>query len=121
MAGKRQRKAKRSNHDRSRYADWQSRELVRSLRTALGLSQERLAQLLNVSVRTVARWESGLVEPDRELKKRLVLLERIVEQRMGVNEDPEAVISWLTSPQLFECNPLDLLSSSRGAQLLSVK
>lgn len=34
-------------------------EDLRSLRTELGLSQERLAELLDVGRRTVIRWEQG--------------------------------------------------------------
>jgi len=36
---------------------------IRELRTGLGLSQERFAQLLSVSLQTVRRWESGLTRP----------------------------------------------------------
>lgn len=37
--------------------------LVRQLRTARALSQEAFARLIGVSVRTMARWESGLSQP----------------------------------------------------------
>jgi transcriptional regulator with XRE-family HTH domain len=35
------------------------RDAVKMLRAALGLSQERLARRLNVTLRTVARWETA--------------------------------------------------------------
>ena len=38
--------------------------LVR-LRAKLGLSQEKLADLLNVSFATINRWENGVSEPSR--------------------------------------------------------
>jgi len=36
---------------------------IKQLRLELGLSQERFAQLLTVSLQTVRRWESGLTKP----------------------------------------------------------
>ncbi len=36
---------------------------IRGLRLGLGLSQERFAQLLGVSLQTVRRWEEGLTKP----------------------------------------------------------
>lgn len=39
------------------------REEIRILRRGLGLSQERFAQLLSVSLQTVRRWEEGLSRP----------------------------------------------------------
>jgi DNA-binding transcriptional regulator YiaG len=36
---------------------------IRELREARALSQEALARLVGVSVRTVARWESGISQP----------------------------------------------------------
>jgi type I restriction enzyme M protein len=38
--------------------------LLKELRTRLGLSQEKLASLLRVSVPTVNRWETGKTKPD---------------------------------------------------------
>lgn len=39
-------------------------ELVREARTALGLSQEKLARALKISYPTVNRWENGRTRPD---------------------------------------------------------
>lgn len=36
---------------------------IRQEREKLGLSQERLAQILQVSVFTLSRWERGVIEP----------------------------------------------------------
>ena len=36
---------------------------VKELRVKLGLTQNELAQKLNTSVTTIARWESGKVKP----------------------------------------------------------
>lgn len=51
---------------------------IKGLRIELGLSQEKFAQLLGVSLQTVRRWEEGLTKPLpilslklEELRKRL--------------------------------------------------
>ena len=40
---------------------------LRELRKAKGLTQEQLAEYLNVSGRTVSRWETGITMPDLDL------------------------------------------------------
>lgn len=49
---------------------------VRELRAGLGLSQERFAQQLGVSLQTVRRWESGLSKPLPILSLKLEELQR---------------------------------------------
>src|SRR5205814_7514607 len=51
-------------------------ERVRRLRQKLGLTQERLAQLLGVSWTTVNRWEAGASAPIGMAAKLLNLLEQ---------------------------------------------
>ena len=51
-------------------------ERVRRLRQKLGLTQERLAQLLGVSWTTVNRWEAGASSPTGMAARLLMLLER---------------------------------------------
>ncbi len=46
-------------------------EEIRGLRRELGLSRERFAQLLGVSLQTVRRWEEGLNKPLPILNRRL--------------------------------------------------
>jgi transcriptional regulator with XRE-family HTH domain len=94
--------------------------LAKTLRIELGLSQQQLAELLRVSVRTVSRWECGAVVPDRDLTRRMSRLRRLVDRRLAVNGDPESVIAWLTTPQIVQCIPVDLLSSERAVQSLQV-
>jgi len=48
--------------DQTRFPD-----LIRDLRTRLGLSQEKLAAQLRVSFPTINRWEKGKTEPDAAL------------------------------------------------------
>jgi transcriptional regulator with XRE-family HTH domain len=94
--------------------------LTKALRTELDLSQQQLAELLRVSVRTVSRWECGTVEPDPDLRKRIVRLRRLVDSRLKVDRDPESVLLWLTTPQPVQCVPVDLLSSERAVIGLQV-
>jgi len=56
---------------------------IRKLRLQFGLSQERFARLLGVSLQTVRRWESGLTRPLPILSLKLEELQRQVskEQR----------------------------------------
>ena len=49
---------------------------IRGLRLGLGLSQERFAQLLGVSLQTVRRWEEGLTKPLPILSLKLEELQR---------------------------------------------
>lgn len=49
---------------------------IRKLRGGLGLSQERFARLLGVSLQTVRRWESGLTKPLPILSLKLEELQR---------------------------------------------
>jgi putative transcriptional regulator len=43
----------------------ESARIIRSWRTRLGLTQEGLAQALNVTFSTVSRWENGHVLPSK--------------------------------------------------------
>ena len=59
---------------------------IRELRAQLGLSQERFARLLDVSLQTVRRWEAGLSRPLPIISVRLEELRREVRsaaQRTG--------------------------------------
>ena len=93
---------------------------IASLRQKLELSQERMARLAGVSMRTVARWENGDVEPEPLLKKRLAGLTAVVRalERLG---DPADIVGWLQTPdpRFHNQPPLDLLGSSHAtAELL---
>lgn len=49
---------------------------VAALRKAWGWSQQRLARILDVSVRTIGNWERGVVKPHPVNVKQLRNLER---------------------------------------------
>jgi transcriptional regulator with XRE-family HTH domain len=56
----------------------QQGEKIQKLRKALGLSQERLAQLIGVSFQTVNRWEGNLSVPTGPAALVIQSLEKIV-------------------------------------------
>jgi transcriptional regulator with XRE-family HTH domain len=93
--------------------------IVKGLRRDLDISQQQLAALLQVSIRTVSRWECGAVEPDGDLRRRIVRLREIIDKRLRIDRDPESVIAWLTTPQLITCIPIDLLYSARAVAELT--
>src|ERR1043166_6036124 len=62
--------------------------LIRDLRNRLHLSQEQLAQRLNVSFATVNRWENGRAEPQGSAKIALdSLLEEMGQAELGLRHD----------------------------------
>ena len=93
--------------------------IVESVREALGLSQEGLARVLGVSVRTVVRWEREGDEPPPLERERLELIREIVEIAKDVTP-LEALPEWFSTPKrsLSGERPLDLLSSFKGIQQL---
>lgn len=50
---------------------------IRALRTQLGLTQARLAELMGVSFVTVSRWESGQSNPSRLAQEKIARAERL--------------------------------------------
>lgn len=66
-------------------------ELIRSLRVESGLTQKQLAEAMNISDKTVSKWERGLGCPDISLLPNLSLLlkvdiEKILEGDLNPNE-----------------------------------
>src|SRR3989304_2641512 len=49
---------------------------IKEIRMRLGISQERFAQLLSVSLQTVRRWESGLTRPLPIIRLKLEEMQR---------------------------------------------
>jgi putative toxin-antitoxin system antitoxin component (TIGR02293 family) len=91
--------------------------LIRRIRNALGLSQEVLAGVLGVSVRTVVRWErEGDVPPPIE-RERLEWVAELVDVARTIM-DEEDVGRWFKTPKaaLGGRRPVELLGSLRGLQ-----
>src|SRR6266849_2713912 len=72
-------------------------DLIRELRTRLGLSQEKLAAQLRVSFPTVNRWEKGKNQPDAAVRHSIGQLiqslgpdfKDLYDRLMGENGAPE--------------------------------
>jgi len=90
-----------------------------TVRTLLKLSQERFARLLDVSNRTVARWEKGGGHQDPYMQKRLFRLEQVV-RKIARNGEPREIVNWLEKPDvdLKGHSPLDLLGSAYATEEL---
>ena len=70
---------------------------MRRLRQVFGLSQEQLARLVGVSVRTVARWEGGQSRPSPLAERQLRGLETL-EQELARLMRPDSVGDWMDRP-----------------------
>lgn len=69
------------------YADVGSR--IREARKRLGLNQEQLAELARLNRVTIAKYESGKVEPGAQALSRIAdALEITVDQLLGRDEEP---------------------------------
>lgn len=66
------------------------KENIKAIRKAKGLSQEELAEKLNVVRQTVSKWEQGLSVPDADL---LIAISEILETPVGtlLGETAEAI------------------------------
>jgi len=90
---------------------------IETIRRTLCLSQEAIARLLGISVRTIVRWEKeGDLPPPLE-RERIDLLREVVEIAKDIMNEKEVEI-WFAKPKesLLGQRPLDLLSSFRGIQ-----
>ncbi len=90
---------------------------IESIRSVLQLSQEAFARVLQVSVRTIVRWEKEGDAPPALEKERLELIHELTlisEEIMEKNDIP----LWFSRPKVAFSGkkPLDLLSTFRGIQ-----
>jgi transcriptional regulator with XRE-family HTH domain len=89
---------------------------IQILRETLGLSRENLARLLEVSLHTISRWESGVGEPSalavRELRRWLKVLDRLDQVFK-----PKGIARWFHAPNKILNNktPFELACSDDGA------
>jgi transcriptional regulator with XRE-family HTH domain len=99
----------------SRYPERDAITRLKFLREKLELSQEGMAHLLGVSVRTISRWETSHTAPRYEILKRLTILEG-VSRYVGSSLPASKLVQWLTTAQveLNYCTPIVLLESDFG-------
>ena len=92
---------------------------VRALRQGLGLTQEELARLLHVSVRTISRWERGQSFPHPLALEKIHRWQRILERARQVL-NPQAVPRWFHTPlpALGGRTPFEVAGSPDGEELL---
>jgi transcriptional regulator with XRE-family HTH domain len=90
-----------------------------ALRRFLKITQEEFARLIGVSIRSVARWESGDVQPILDLRKQLDFLLAIC-RRLDEFIERKHIPSWLTTPNSEFLNkpPMDLVRSEYGRQVI---
>ncbi|MBR4703333.1 MAG: helix-turn-helix transcriptional regulator [Oscillospiraceae bacterium] len=76
-------------------------EAIRNARTAKGMTQEALAEMIGVVPQTVSKWERNESQPDTELLSPLadalgISLDRLFDRQSGSWEDArEALLRWL--------------------------
>jgi transcriptional regulator with XRE-family HTH domain len=103
-----------------RERDYAFAQLVLTLRTAIGLSQAGLAELLGASRRAVADWEGGLSYPKTDRLKELIELGMQQQAFPAGREEEEIRALWKAAHQkvwLDEDWLHDLLASPRPVQL----
>jgi uncharacterized protein (DUF2384 family) len=91
-----------------------NKELL-ELRENLGCSQEKLSQLIGVSLRTVVRWEAGDSCPNFLGKEKIDNLIKILEAVKGIIKKGKEK-EWFNMPhkELRNRTPLDILISTPG-------
>ena len=89
------------------------------LRQFLGIAQEDFARLLDVSVRSVARWEGKGGQPVAEVREKInfllkltILLDEMIERK--------DITDWLTTPNpaFLDQPPVDLIRSKYGRRVI---
>ncbi|MBI2562021.1 MAG: DUF2384 domain-containing protein [candidate division NC10 bacterium] len=85
------------------------------VRARIGISQETLAQILGVSVRTVGRWEAKSSFPSRLAQDRMDRLTEVLQLAEQIFAE-SAIASWFQTPNptLRGRTPLEALTTRGG-------
>lgn len=76
-------------------------EQIKDLRNRLGMNQDEMAELLDVSVGTIHRWEKGKTQPRAKRMKQLKILRQKVSE-FGGDTVKHGLEAWLTfSPKMI--------------------
>jgi len=91
-----------------------------SFKEALRLTNDELAALLGMSIRTLSRWQPDISRLEPVNADRLLRAARLFSIASDVLEDADAAVRWLKSPQrgLAGAIPLELAGSDVGARLV---
>jgi transcriptional regulator with XRE-family HTH domain len=95
---------------------------LRELRAALGLSRERMARLLDVSAKTIERWECSGKPPSQQTPlRRLAQLEQIVELGRMVYQPNGLPLLMKTPLPIFEGRtPQQLIEADEGYRVVGL-
>jgi len=90
---------------------------VKNLRKSIKVSQEELANILNVSMQTVSRWERGVNKLSRLSKDRVEEIYNLRNAALRVMKKKEAE-RWITEPndKLDGKTPLEYASNPKGRE-----
>lgn len=93
-------------------------ENIKTLRKQRGMSQEALAQQLNVVRQTVSKWEKGLSVPDAEMLMKIAeFFEVPVSELLGVKITEESSTNDVIAAQLALLNE-QLAKRSRRSKII---
>ena len=87
------------------------KDIIFQKREEKNMTQEELAEKLNVARQTVSKWETGETMPDVDsLKKLAILLEFSIDEALGTQvEDNDDKIEWLIIGVFIIGNALGLI------------
>jgi transcriptional regulator with XRE-family HTH domain len=91
-------------------------ELCKQVRNKLSISQEKLAQLVGVSLRTISRYEAGAAEVDVRLEGVLRRMLQVIDLLSKYNLNQRQIVEFLNTPlERYDYNTLLDLIPSRFA------
>ena len=96
-------------------------ELIRSLRIECGLTQKQLADAMNISDKTVSKWERGLGCPDISLLPELSILLKVnIEKILSGDLNPNELLGGnMRMTQFYVCTECGNIMTSTGNAELS--
>lgn len=81
---------------------------IKELRLLQGMTQEKLAELCDTSVSSIARWESGSLHPNMKRQERLAEIFGMRIDDFYINLDTPVTQDYILSQVLKETQRLDL-------------
>lgn len=81
---------------------------IKELRLLQGMTQEKLAELCDTSVSSIARWESGSLHPNMKHQERLAEIFGMRIDDFFINLDTPVTQDYILSQVLKETQKLDL-------------
>ena len=81
---------------------------IKELRLLQGMTQEKLAELCDTSVSSIARWESGSLHPNMKPQERLAEIFGMRIDDFYINLDTPVTQDYILSQVLKETQKLDL-------------